>query len=122
MSDLKTLLIIDDEEDIGEILATLLEDDFQCECASTGALGLKMATEKSYDVIITDLEMPEVAGIDIITQVRESGLKVPIFVSTGHDQTHPKVKEALEAGAQAALLKPFMDPNTIVAEIKPYLD
>ena len=121
MSEKKSILIIDDEADIAEILATLLEDDFNCECVTSGDDGLAKAQNGSFDGIITDLEMPDISGIKIIQSIRESGSKIPIFISTGHDMGHPKVQTALGIGAQGALLKPFLDPDELIAKIKPFL-
>ncbi len=117
----KNLLIVDDEEDIGEILATLLENDFDCEFVSSGKQALDLIREKSYDGIITDLEMPDTNGLTIIREVIALKKKTALFVSTGHDSEHPKVQAALGAGACDILFKPFLDPERLVDKIFPHL-
>ncbi|SMF46128.1 response regulator transcription factor [Pseudobacteriovorax antillogorgiicola] len=121
MTEKKSLLIIDDEGDIAEILATLLEDEFECEYVVSGEEGLNKIQTNQYSAIITDLEMPDISGINIIKTVRENNDNIPIFISTGHDHAHPKVQTALSIGAQAALHKPFLDPDDLIATLKPHL-
>jgi DNA-binding NarL/FixJ family response regulator len=50
--------------------------------------------------------------------VRELNQKTSILISTGHDSTHSKVQEALRAGANGILTKPFMDPDDLIRSVK----
>ena len=111
MSDKERLLIIDDDEDICEMLEAFLEDDYQCETSFDGASGLQKALESDFDIIITDLEMPNISGVHLINEVRKVNQDVIIIVSTGHSQDHAKVQVAIGAGANGALTKPFSDPS-----------
>lgn len=121
MTEKHSLLIIDDEEDIGEILGVFLEEDFACEWVDNPNEGIERAKKKPFSIIITDLEMPDIDGLTVIKEIRASGIDSVIIVSTGHDSSNPKVVSAMEAGAQGLLCKPFMDPVSVVKEIKKYL-
>ena len=121
MSDKPALLIIDDEEDIGEILSVFLEDDFDCDCILDPTEAVKAAQEKPYQIVITDLEMPDLDGIQVINELKKAGIKAPILISSGHDKTHPKIQSAMEAGAEGVLTKPFMDPEAVVSIVKGFL-
>ena len=88
-------------------MATLLEDDFNCEFVSQGQEALDKIKDGSYDAVITDLEMPDISELTIIREVIASEKKITLFVSTGHDLDHPKVQAALGAGASDVLFSPF---------------
>lgn len=114
---MKRILIIDDEEDIAEILATFLEMDFNCEYVCSGKEGLDKLFTESYDAVITDLEMPDLSGTRIIEAIRAKSLPVTILICSGHDRSHPKVMTALGAGAKDVLTKPFTDPDELIKTI-----
>lgn len=117
----KQILIVDDEQDIGEILAALLESDFDCQFVNDGQKALDLIHENSYDGIITDLEMPGTSGLSIVREVVSLKKKTALFISTGHGSEHPKVQAALGAGACDILFKPFIDPDKLVDKICPHL-
>jgi CheY-like chemotaxis protein len=105
MDDRPTILILDDQQEIAEILGLLLQEHFEC--------SPEHHKTQAFDFAITDLEMPEMSGIDFIKQMKPQCTQTCFIVSTGHDSAHPKVREALAAGAAGILVKPFTD----VAEI-----
>jgi CheY-like chemotaxis protein len=111
------VLIVDDEPEVGEILGVLLEEQFECEIFTDATQALEALRKTDFPLIITDLEMPQINGIRFIKQVRELNRKTAILISTGHDSEHPKVQEALQAGANGILTKPFMDPDDLIRSV-----
>lgn len=112
------VLIVDDEPEVGEILGVLLEEQFDCEIFTDAAHALEALRRTDFPLIITDLEMPQINGVRFIKEVRELNQKTSILISTGHDSCHPKVQEALRAGANGILTKPFMDPDDLIRSVK----
>lgn len=117
MTNKQSILIIDDESEIAEILSTFLEEKYECCCEMDGFQGLERFRGGNFSAVITDLEMPDMSGVQIVKKIRETNQVIPILISTGHDFTHPKVQAALGVGAQGALLKPFLDPEKLLEEV-----
>ncbi len=100
------ILIIDDEPQILRALKTILSAGrFKVISASTGEHGLALAASQSPDVIILDLTLPDMDGIQITEQIREWSA-VPIIILSVRDSERDKVA-ALDKGADDYLIKPF---------------
>ena len=101
------VLVIEDEPKVAAFLKQGLEEQaFDVTVAYDGFFGKKMALDNYYDVIILDLLIPYINGIDLCKQLREEGLKAPILVLSALGSTDDKVL-GLEAGADDYLNKPF---------------
>ena len=102
------VLIVEDEVKTAASLRAFLEEECQAEvdCAFDGRTGREMACQNHYDVILTDVVMPYINGIELCRQLRELGLKVPILVLSARYQPEDKVA-GLNAGADDYLSKPF---------------
>jgi len=99
------VLIIDDELSIRRFLQTILEGEFTLHLAEGGHAGLAAAAATKPDVILLDLGLPDLDGIEIIRRIREWSA-VPIIVLSVRDREADKVA-ALDAGADDYLSKPF---------------
>jgi two-component system KDP operon response regulator KdpE len=100
------LLIIDDELPIRRFLrASLADSGFELLEAATGAEGIKMVATENPDVVLLDLGLPDIDGIDVAKSLRE-WTSVPIVVLSARGQEKDKI-EALDAGADDYLTKPF---------------
>ena len=102
----KVLIVEDDEA-----MAVALHDGFSYEgytvkVANDGMSGLKLASEGSYDLVILDVMLPKLSGLDICKRVRRSGSKVPIIMLTARGQEIDKVL-GLKVGADDYVTKPF---------------
>jgi DNA-binding NtrC family response regulator len=117
-----TVLIVDDEIEIGEILGALLEDHFDCSIFDKASDGLAALKDGLFEYIITDIEMPDINGIRFIEEARKLSPNSLIFVSTGHDHFHPRVQAALAAGAHGVLTKPYANPDDLVAHLIAFSD
>jgi CheY-like chemotaxis protein len=105
------ILVIDDNEDLREMMHLILSaDGHEVETASDGLGGLGRLREARFDLVVTDIFMPDQDGIETITQVREHFPSVRIVaISGGGRASRAKsyLRTAIEIGADAAIPKPF---------------
>ena len=101
------ILIIDDELDMLRSIAEVLErDGFEVDTADSGPHGLKQMREKVYDIVITDLRMPDIDGEAILTQALELYPDIVVIMMTGYASIETAVK-TMKMGAFHYLAKPF---------------
>jgi DNA-binding response OmpR family regulator len=113
------ILIVDDEAHIVELVRLYLErDGFRVDGASDGAQGLRLNRELRPALVILDLMLPEVDGLEVCRQVRAES-DVPIVMLTARDEDIDKIV-GLELGADDYLTKPF-NPRELVARVKAIL-
>lgn len=106
MSTNPRILIIDDEVQIQRALRTILtEKQFQVTTASRGEEGLALAAANEPDLIILDLGLPDMDGVEVCTRLRE-WTQIPVIILSVRDSEHQKVA-ALDHGADDYLTKPF---------------
>lgn len=116
------ILVVDDSDDTREMMAKLLElESFTVVTAEDGSAGLDTADAERPDLIITDVNMPRMNGIEMIKRLREQDgfATVPIMAITAYG--NGVAKEALEAGANRAATKPIQFAELVV-EIKELLE
>lgn len=114
---LPKVLIIDDDEDVAEVLAALIESDFDTTIITDETQAISTIQENDFDIIITDLNMPQISGSELIEQINSIQSKARVIVSTGHDRTDPAVVEALNLGACDILTKPFANPDDLLSTL-----
>jgi two-component system, chemotaxis family, chemotaxis protein CheY len=113
----RTILIVDDSESIREIVSFTLENEgFKVKVGIDGQDALKFLNGEKIDLIITDLHMPVMNGIELIRIVRNTPeyKMVPILFLTTESQTEKKM-EAKDAGATGWIIKPFVPVKLIAA-------
>ena len=111
---MKKILIIDDERMITRALSrALAHDRLEIETASDGQEGLEKFKSFQPDLILLDLLMPKVSGMEVLEKIRSQGSKTPIILMTayGDAQTQEKAKEL---GISAYLTKPFNNIEDII--------
>jgi len=104
----KTVLIIEDEEDAAELFAEMMRvSGFRVIKTSSGAPALSLLTSESPDVVILDIMMPEISGLDILRQMRRDPnlARIPVIVVSAKSMP-ADIKNGLEAGASSYLTKP----------------
>ncbi|MEZ5023190.1 MAG: response regulator [Chitinophagales bacterium] len=80
-----TILIVDDEKAIRRTLKEILEyEKYKIEEASDGEEGLAMIKSNTYDVVILDIKMPKMDGMEVMEAVNKAGIDVPIIMLSGH--------------------------------------
>lgn len=101
------ILVVEDEHGIAQSIKKGLEQEtYAVDLAYTGTEGYDLATETDYDVIILDLMLPGMDGLQICQKLREEKIHTPILILTAKSQIPDKVK-GLNAGADDYLTKPF---------------
>jgi two-component system response regulator AtoC len=116
------ILIVDDDEDMRSLLKDLLEEDgFETECASNGFDALQEVAGRNFDLIITDIGMPGLTGLDILPGIRRLRPGAPVIVMSSFASRHVH-RRSLERGATGYLEKPIRIENLrslIYRHIKP---
>ncbi len=114
------VLIVDDEESIVTLLKYNIEQaGFETEIAYTGQEALDQTNEHLFDLIVLDVMLPEMDGMEVCKQLRQKQIQTPILMLTAKDDEFDKVL-GLELGADDYLTKPF-SPREVVARIKAIL-
>ncbi len=104
---MKKVLIIEDEQKISRFLQLELKHEgYVAESAADGREGYKMAQDGNYDIIILDLMLPSLSGIEICRRLRAEGVGTPIIMLTAKDDVSDKVT-GLDVGADDYMTKPF---------------
>ncbi len=112
------ILVIDDEEIVRYTVRTALEMDAHDVLeAENGLQAMKIVLEHDFDLVITDIIMPEKEGIQTIIDIRAKYRDLPILVITGGDPQRRTLysEAAITMGANSILFKPFSDENLIGA-------
>lgn len=119
MSEGKKVLVVDDEERIRRLLRMYLErDNFIVEEAEDGKEALELALENDYDIILLDIMMPEMNGIEVCEEIRKEKM-TPIIMLTAKGEESNRV-QGFEVGADDYIVKPF-SPREVVLRIKAVL-
>lgn len=116
-----TILIVDDGPDIVDLLNDYLQqNNFSILNACDGEEALQKLTEKSVDLIISDISMPKLGGIELLKKIRENNQKTKFILMTGFSETL-EMKSAFDLGADDFISKPFK-LNELQAKINKLLD
>ena len=111
-----SILVVDDDLDVRDTLALLLEDEgYHCEKAINGADALEKMKQTSYDIIITDLNMPVMSGLDLLRHIKSNQIPIAVIVAiTGFPEL---IAEVESIGVDGLITKPF-DADGVFATIK----
>jgi DNA-binding NtrC family response regulator len=100
------ILVVDDDEVIRETLDELLSASYSCQTADTAEQALAKLEAQRFDVVLTDISMPGLNGMELLKRVVEKYPGTPVIIISGHsDQDH--AEELISRGAFDYLLKPF---------------
>src|SRR6476660_7123057 len=115
------ILIIDDEKAIRKTLSEILSfEGYRIEEASDGEEGLKKFKERTYDVVLCDIKMPKLDGIEFLQKATESNADVPVIMISGHGNIETAV-DAVKKGAFDYISKP-PDLNRMLITIRNAMD
>ncbi len=118
----RSILVLDDDPDVCDLLNELLGKDFQIKSFSDPKQGLKEIETTKYDLILTDYIMPGVSGLGILLFAKKVQPDTPVVLMS-HLPSHDKdIENALSKGAKGALSKPFEDQEMFVKRLKTYLE
>ena len=111
------ILIIDDERAIRSTLKGIFEDeDYLADTAEDGAIALEMVAKEHYDVIFSDIKMPNLDGTEFLAKIEEMGIDTPVVMISGHADIETAV-ECIKLGAFDFIQKP-LDLNRILITVK----
>ena len=110
------MLVVDDEEPVRRLLKRLLDrNGYDCEAAADAEEARKLMRDKAFAVVLTDMSMPGVSGLDLIMQVTAEYPNIATVMVTGLDD--PKLANAaLDMGAYGYIIKPF-EPNEVLINV-----
>ncbi len=115
----KKILIVEDEKDIRELYTEVLKDSgFDVTEAPDGEIGLKEATSGKHDVVLLDIMLPKMDGLQILREIKKdpklAGLKVLLLTNLSTDNV---IKEGFALGADSYVIKSEMTPDQVIDEV-----
>ncbi len=109
------ILVIDDERPIRSVLREILENEsYKVDDAENGKIGFELAAKNNYDVILCDIKMPEMDGVEVLEKLQEKGVDSPVIMISGHGTINTAV-ECLQKGAYDFIQKPLDLNRTLVS-------
>lgn len=117
------ILVVDDDEMTCHFLSHILaQQGFLLETASDGEQALELLKEKPFDIILLDIEMPGLNGLETLKRIRKNYLKkdLPVLMVTANDQS-TEIIQAFDMGANDYVVKP-LDVPVLFARIRAHLE
>lgn len=101
------ILIVEDEQKLSRVLQLELNyENYTTEIAANGKEALRLMEEKAWDLVLLDIMIPELSGMEVLRRVRRTDDSTPIILLTARDEIHDKVS-GLDLGANDYITKPF---------------
>jgi len=117
----KNVLVIDDEQIILDSVKKILgAEDFKVDPAISSREGLERAMSRDYDLVLTDIRMPEIGGMRILRDIKRSKPATPVVIFTGYATVQSAV-QAMKLGASDYIEKPFT-PDMLLTTVKKVLE
>lgn len=111
---MKNILVVDDEIKIRDAISVLLEEKgYGVRKAENGKEGIKELDKYNPDLVITDISMPDMDGIEFLKTIRKHSKDLPVIVMSGNAVGQKFLKAASLFGSSAALIKPFSNKDLI---------
>src|SRR5699024_3196293 len=105
--DMKKILIVEDEEKLSRLLELELNyENYETEIASNGQDALLLLLDNDYDLVLLDIMIPELSGLEVLRRLRRQHITTPVILLTARDEVHDKVA-GLDLGADDHVTKPF---------------
>lgn len=104
----RLVLVVDDEQDVLDVLTSLLESfGYSAMGVTRGAKALEILKKRKFDLVITDLIMPEMGGLDFVKKMRRMEKKTPVIITAGVDINESKI-DLRKYGVNDFIQKPFI--------------
>jgi len=110
----KKALVIDDEKIVLDSVKKILEEKYDVEMTLSGRQGLEWAVQRHYDVVLTDIRIPDIGGMLVLRDIKRAKPAVPVIIITGYASVNTAV-QAMKLGASDYLEKPFTPDDLIKA-------
>lgn len=118
---MKKILVIDDEEIVRtSCLRALQHEGYEVMLAASGTEGLNMLNSDSYELVLLDLKMPDVDGMEVLARIKEQWPDTKVVMITGYSTVETAV-QALRVGAYNFIEKPFT-PDTLLTAVKEVME
>ena len=115
------IIIVDDDEGIRETLAAILQEEgYHVDTAESGREAIEKTNAKFYNLALIDIRLPDIEGIDLLKEIKETVPKIRKIIITGYPTLQNAI-EAVNSGADAYVLKPF-DMEKVLKIIKAELE
>ncbi|MBW1811317.1 MAG: response regulator [Deltaproteobacteria bacterium] len=115
------ILVLDDDSDTGEVLRYLLsKEGFRVEVVTSPRAGLEMLQTRQYHILLLDLKMPEMDGIDVLKKLREKDTDIAVIIVTGYPSVDSAVA-SLKGGVSDYVEKP-VDKEKLLAAVNKIVD
>ncbi|MDS1030363.1 response regulator [Bacillota bacterium LX-D] len=110
------ILVVDDQPGIRHLVAEVLEEnDYEVTLAANGQEALSVMHKTKPEVVLLDMKMPDMNGLQVLQQMNSSGENIPVIMMTAFDEQN-LIEQAEELGAKGFLAKPF-DINQIIEAV-----
>ncbi|CAM3996777.1 response regulator transcription factor [Pseudoalteromonas byunsanensis] len=110
----QSVLLVEDDRDLAAAIVDYFAlEHVYCDHASDGALAINLIERHNFDVIILDLNLPRVNGLEVCEQIRNKGVDTPVLMLTARDTLEDKLT-GFEKGADDYLIKPFAMEELVV--------
>ena len=117
MSNQTRILVIDDDENITKVVASILEDQgYSVDIAGTGTEAIKKTQTNQYNLMLVDIRLPDMEGIEILNKIRDTIPKIRKIIVTGYPTLQNAVT-AINRGADAYIIKPI-EPEELLKIVK----
>jgi DNA-binding NtrC family response regulator len=119
--DKKKVLVVDDEQIVLDSVRKILSDgNYEVDSTLSGRQGIEWGTKRHYDIVLTDIRMPDIGGMIVLRDVKRAKPSVPVVVITGYATVKSAV-QAMKLGASDYLEKPFT-PEELLNAVDSALD
>jgi len=117
----RKVLVIDDEQIVLDSVKKILtSENYDVEVTLSGKKGIKKAVKNSYDIVLTDIRMPDVNGLIVLRDIKREKPAMPIIIITGYGSVRSAV-QAMKLGAADYIEKPF-DPDEFIKSVSTEID
>jgi len=117
----KKAIVIDDEQIVLDSVSKILTDEhYDVDVSLSGREGLNQAIEKEYDIVLTDIRMPDIGGMKVLRDIKRAKPSLPVVMITGYSSVKSSV-QAMKLGAADYLEKPFT-PDQLLKTVASALD
>jgi DNA-binding NtrC family response regulator len=114
-------LVIDDEQIVLDSVSKILKDEnYEVDVSLSGREGLNQAIQKEYDIVLTDIRMPDIGGMRVLRDVKRAKPSLPVVIITGYASVKSAV-QAMKLGAADYIEKPFT-PDQLLKAVNAALD
>ena len=119
MSKTTSILFVDDDPNMRRMVELFLKNqDVLLRCAGNGRVALKYIETQNFDLIFTDVQMPEMDGLSLLSELKKRNILIPVVIVSAFGQESAS-RQAFDLGAGDVINKPF-DRNTILKIISKY--